>query len=124
MKKTTKTYIKEFKVENGVLNIESTSGKNYFIGKKSCSCKGFGFRRSCGHFEEAKEKGLLKLLKKRKGGSITLSGAAIISRKDAIRKFLKKKGIHNFKEKTVDLIESKLTQKTKPEDVITIARRK
>lgn len=117
-----KIYIQEFKIKDGMLHIISTNGGNYEISKTSCSCKGFGFRSTCGHYKEAKEKDLLSLLDKHQVKKpLTMSITAIKMRKDAIRKFLTKHSI-SFEDTLIEKLESKLNSTTKLEDFIKMAK--
>ncbi len=118
-----KIYIQDYEIKGSVLEIISGSGKKYELTAKSCTCKGFSFRRTCGHIEEAKEKGLLKKLTEKQGKKIqhlTKSIARVKARKDAIRKFLEKHDI-SFDEVTIDNMEKHLTQETTPEKILQIA---
>jgi len=115
-------HIKSFIVEDGHLSIESFSGSNYIITKTTCSCKGFGFRRTCSHFKEATENGLITLLQQQQSTiKLTLSPTAIKMRKDALKKLLTKHNI-TFTENMINTIEPQLTISTKPEDVIALAK--
>lgn len=121
-----KIYIQDYEIKGNILEIISGSGKKYQLTQKSCTCKGFSFRRTCGHVQEAEAKGLLRELEKRRTKKIrTLSRSEnrIKARKDAIRKFLEKNGVL-FDERTIDEIERILTQETVPEKVLEIARGK
>lgn len=113
-----KNEIDDFKILNDQILVHSKSGHTYSIRKNFCSCKGFGFHRTCRHYQEAEKQGLIQLLtEKHRTANITLSQHAKLMRQDALRYFLNKRGI-KFTDQQIITIEPKITQKTKPEDVI------
>jgi hypothetical protein len=118
-----KIYIQDYEIKGSVLEITSGSGKKYELTQKSCTCKGFGFRRTCGHIQEAEEKGLLKKLIEKQGKKIHLSKSdnRIRARKDALKKFLEKNDVP-FDEVTIDNLEKYVTQETTPEKLLHMAR--
>jgi len=119
-----KIYIQDFEIKGNVLEITSGSGKKYELTQKSCTCKGFSFRRTCGHIKEANEKGLLKKLAQKQVKKIqylSKSDSKIRARKNAIRKFLEKNGVP-FDEVTIDNIEKIVTQETIPQKILHMAK--
>lgn len=117
-----KIYIQSYQIDGAVLKITTGSGTKYELSHKSCTCKGFGFRRNCGHMKEAKAKGLLAQLEtvQKKKMKVSKSPTRTKFRKDAIRKFLIKNSVE-FDETTIDNIEKHLTQDTTPDKVIQMA---
>ena len=119
-----KIYIQNYEIKGSVLEVTSGSGKKYELSQKSCTCKGFGFRRTCGHIEEAEKKGLLAKLSvpgKKKVQVLSKNDCRTSSRKDAIGKFLEKNGV-SFDEVTVNNLEKYVTQETTPEKLLQMAR--
>lgn len=49
--------------KDGTYNCLSDSGSNYRITENTCNCLGFQYRKTCRHFKEAKQKGLLEKLR-------------------------------------------------------------
>ena len=112
-----KNEIDNFEILDDQVLVHSKSGHTYSIRKNFCSCKGFGFHRTCRHYKEAEQQGLIQLLTdKKRTVNITLSQHIKSMRQDALRHFLKKRGI-KFTEKQILSIEPKISQKTRPEDV-------
>lgn len=118
-----KTYIQDYEIKGNIIEITAGSGNKYQLTHKSCTCKGFSFRRTCGHIKEAKEKGLLDMLTERqkKITTISMSESRRKTRKDAIRKFLKKNNV-TFDETLINKLEKYITQETTPEKVLQIAK--
>lgn len=119
-----KIYIQDYEIKGSVLEITSGSGKKYELTQKSCTCKGFGFRRTCGHFEEAEARGLLKKLTakgKKKIRVLSTNDNKKELREDAIRKFLEKNNVL-FDDVTITSLEKYITQETTPEKVLHMAR--
>jgi hypothetical protein len=117
--------IRSFKVFEDHIQVIATSGNEYTITENGCSCKGFGFRRNCGHFDDAMDQGLIDLLHKQaeqKQVVYSKSPRTIQMRKEAIKQFLTKRGL-SYSDSLVDLIESKMTSKSKPEEIIEMAKR-
>ena len=96
---------------NKQIQVTSDSGHVYKIVSERCSCKSFYYKKTCKHIDEALKAGIFNQLDQNKPDK------NIALRKDAIRQFLKKKNI-SFSESDVDFIESKLTCKTTPEEMI------
>ena len=94
----------------------SKSGKTYTIYRSSCSCPGFGFRKHCNHFDEAKKLGLLNKLPKEQT-NILKSYFVVSLRKDALRLFFLKNNIQ-FTDKLISQIEPRLTIKTTPQEIL------
>ena len=119
----TKQHIKEFTIVDGKLEIESPSGNHYTITKTTCSCKGFGFRRTCSHLKEAEERGLISLLNEPKhiSSQHTLSPEAHTIRKNALKQFLIKNNITTT-EDMINTIEPQIPRDSKPEDIIALAK--
>ena len=118
-----KTYIQEFEIKDGQLHIRATSGNSYVIHENHCSCKGFGFRRDCGHYREAVEKDLLSLLveeRKLQKSSLTMSPQAVQSRKKAILRYLTLHAIKSS-QSMIDELEKVVTSQMKPEEFLKIA---
>ena len=120
-----KTYIQEFEVKDDGIHIRSTSGNSYLITKTSCSCKGFGFRKTCGHYEEAKSNDLLSLIPTHTTQQKIyhkLSQQAIQSRKDAIKRYLTKNAIPS-NETIINELEKVVTQDMKPQKFLEKAKK-
>ena len=119
-----KIYIQDYEIKGNILEVTSGSGKKYELTQKSCTCKGFGFRRTCGHIEEAEKMGLLKKLTakgKKKIRVLSTNDNKRELRKDAIRKFLEKNNV-SFDEVTITNLENYIIQETTPEKVLHMAR--
>jgi ribosomal protein L37E len=108
-----------FTLKSGYVECISGSGHTYKITHDSCSCKGFGFRRLCRHYTQAKQKGLLDNLEVQitKEIKLTQSGHMKKLRMDAIRQYLEKMNIR-YKPSNVIDIEKILTTKTTPKDIM------
>ena len=116
------TKIKSFKIDGSIIEIISDTENKYTITKTECNCKGFAFRKKCGHFDEAKKNGLIDILKNStKSATIFKSPMIIKERKKAIIWFLTKYG-KKFDDALVDKIESFVTMETKPEEVLVMAK--
>ena len=112
--------IQSFRIVNGNLIIRSNSGNEYRITKTTCSCKGFGFHRTCSHLKEAEEQGILKLLDESTSSfNFKRSPAMILSRKDCLRKYLQKHNV-SFTEEVICKIEPKITSTMKPEELLNL----
>lgn len=108
-----------FTLKTGYVECISGSGHTYKVTHDSCSCKGFGFRRLCRHYTQAKQKGLLDNLETQidKEVKLTQSGHAKKLRMDAIRQYLDKINIRYTPTNVID-IEKILTTKTTPKDIM------
>jgi len=121
----TKSYIQEFTVKEDGIHIIATSGNAYLITRTSCSCKGFGFRKTCGHFQEATEKDLLSLIPVKTIQQIAHhkpSGKLVDERKKAIRKYLTLHSIPSSDD-IVNALEKIVTQTMKPSEFLEIAKK-
>jgi len=106
-------------IDNGLI-ITSSSGSQYRITKSACSCKGFGFRRNCGHYTEAKTLGLLDLIIDKPISVFLQSPYIKAERIKSIRYFLTKQKI-DFTEELLIALEPRMTRETRPEQLITWA---
>jgi ribosomal protein L37E len=96
-----------FTLKQGYVECVSGSGHTYKVTHDSCSCKGFGFRRECRHYRQAKQKGLLnklevQIVKKASYKPSVFTGHMKKMRMDAIRTFLNK---HNIRYKPTQVID-------------------
>lgn len=108
----------KFTIVKNQLKVKSESGKTYIIDREGCNCPGFGWRRNCRHFTEAKVKGLLDKLPKNEGFHGFVKTPYIVKmRKDAIKQWLKKKR-YKVTEKVIDKIESIMTATTSMKEVL------
>jgi len=110
-------HIKTFSVLGDKVVFTSMSGNDYVITKTSCSCKGFAFRRKCSHYEEAKSSGLLDSLNDKSYSQVVSRALNVKLRREALRVFLKKYDV-KFNEVLIRVVEPRITQLTKPEQVI------
>ncbi len=108
-----------FTLKTGYVECISGSGHTYKVTHDSCSCKGFGFRRLCRHYNQAKQKGLLDNLEVQitKEIKLTQSGHMKKLRMDAIRQYLDKINIRYTPSNVID-IEKILTTKTTSKDIM------
>lgn len=108
-----------FTLKTGYIECVSGSGHTYKITHDSCSCKGFGFRRICRHYSQAKQKKLLDKLESQIDSEIALFKSAHLKkfRMDAIRQYLDKINIRYTPANVID-IEKILTTKTTPKDIM------
>ena len=111
-----------FKIKDGIVYCYSESGKEYHLTETSCDCKGFGFRRTCRHIEQAEEKGLFEKIKKAiklHPKEITLPISRVIRkmRLQALIIFLRNCKIQPTREMLKD-IEPQIEKDTKPEEVV------
>lgn len=108
-----------FTLKTGYIECVSGSGHTYKITHDSCSCKGFGFRRTCRHYSQAKQKKLLDKLESQIDNEITLFKSVHLKkfRMDAIRQYLDKINIRYTPSNVID-IEKILTTKTTPKDIM------
>jgi len=111
----------KFEITGNSITVTSKSGNIYDISLDSCTCKGFGFHRTCRHFQQALDLGLIERLKYQpKHIDLSLSENAHRMRKDAIRIYLSKHGL-NPQESVIDYIESKMNISTTPQQVLDMA---
>ena len=115
--------IDSYEIIEGKIEIKSKSGNIYFITKDSCSCKAFGFRKTCRHYVEAKDQGLLNELEKQTSKDLYYEDSHFSSeyiknmRLDALKAFLTKNNISYSENKIIE-IEKKITMNTKVEEVL------
>lgn len=115
--------------KDGTLNCLSGSGSNYIITPDSCECAGFKFRRSCSHYKQADEKGLIAEMRERwekkpPSNPLTKGRSPHITehRKKAIAAYLEQAGIVPNKS-LVDKLEKKVTSKMTSAQFLTLARK-
>lgn len=110
--------IANFRVVPGKVIIKSESGNEYAITKTSCSCKGFGFHKTCSHFKEATQEGLLNLIVEIPTEAHFFKSPVVVkARKEALRQYLKKHDVP-FTDQLIDKIEPRITIKMKPEELL------
>jgi len=104
------------------IKVESKSGNEYTITLERCTCRGFGFHKTCRHYEQAESAGLIEKLKAKEQEELHFkhSKSTIEIRKDAIRQYLTKNNA-SFTEPIIDKIESILTSSTTPQEVLSMA---
>jgi hypothetical protein len=114
--------ISSFKIFDDFIIINSNSGNTYRLTKNTCSCKGFGFHRSCSHFKEATENGLIDLIGKNhpEAFDIRKNPTVIKARKQALKLFLEKNSIKTTQQ-LIEKIEPLITSKTTPLEVLQLA---
>lgn len=115
-----KQKIINYKIVQDGLIILSDSGNEYKITKNSCSCKGFGFKRHCSHFDEALKLGLLEIIENIQNPNQLTSNHIKASRINAIKQFLSKQNIPQS-DKLIEFLESKLTTKMTMKEFINLA---
>jgi len=107
--------------DDGSYICSSESGNDYIVTDKSCSCKGFQFRRTCKHFKEVEKIGLLEKMKVNTSTSSCVLGVKspfiIKMRKEAIEEWFRK---HNrkFTKAMINKIEKIMTIETPMEECI------
>jgi ribosomal protein L37E len=113
-----------YRIEGNVVVCISSSGKEYNLTSQECSCAGFGFRRTCRHYKEAKALGLFDKIEQqqKKLGLKTFSPQMIIERKKAIAQFMVKNGIES-RQSIINAIEPYVNPKMTPEKFLTIVRK-
>lgn len=110
-----------FTLKDGYVECISGSGHTYKITHNSCSCSGFGFRKTCRHYTQAKQKGLLDQLETQIVTAPTFKSNEYIkqTRMDAIRAWLTKENL-NYKPEDVVNIEKMMTEKTTLQEIMAL----
>lgn len=111
-----------FKIDGTIVVCTSSSGKVYNITKDNCSCAGFGFRRNCRHFAEAKKLGLFEKIEKAKKSTMNFRSPYLIEkRKKAAKIFIEKNGLE-APQSIINAIEPHITITMKPKKFLEIVR--
>jgi len=110
----------QFALKGNYVECISGSGHMYQVTHDSCSCKGFGFRKLCRHYRQAKAKGFLDQLETKITTTFKIgiyTGFMKKMRMDAIRAWLDKRSIRYKPQDVVD-IEKILTVTTTQQEVM------
>lgn len=111
-----------FTLKQGYVLCISGSGHTYKVTHDKCTCKGFGFRRTCRHYRQAKQKGYLDKLNTQITQALAkfktngYGGAMKAARMHAIRAYLEKHNIR-YTPAQVTSIEKTLTVNTTKQDI-------
>ncbi len=115
-----------FEIDGNVVVCTNVSGKKDTITKNSCSCAGFGFRKNCRHFTEAKSLGMLDKIENKATKNSTNKRSAhpqlIEFRKKAIKAFIESNGLE-APQSLINVVEPYVTSTMKPKRFLEIVRR-
>jgi hypothetical protein len=110
-------------IDKDVIICESSSGNKYEITEEKCTCKGFGFRNDCRHYQYCKTSGMIKQLKISQIEKQKIKNSAFIlkMRKESLKEFCKDNNI-KFDDKLISKVEPLITANMTPKQLIKILK--